>query len=261
MAIPKPYLGPCNDAEEGTKDKRRYQAFKLPKTWTNSNLESPGKWIGPDEYFWTPDKFFEASPSMTPELLREIREKTGGCFYGLSLLEQCALLGVKYERSHPADMADSCENPPLDASSSVEAFSFDFYRNQGYAGDRGEGASINLLAHVLRKRLEANHIKFHKLWYPDLDKSVFPGRIYQRDKIATHEREVICDEVEWVLRQSNRAALYKLWSGDPREFPLSGQLNAKTFTKDHFLAVCEGLTHDRLISIVELNVMGYGGAG
>jgi hypothetical protein len=261
MAIPKPYLGPRSDTDEGAKDRRRYQAFKLPETWTNSRLESPGKWIGPDEYFWTPDTFFDVFPSMTPELLREIRDKTGGCFYGLSLTEQCALLGVKYDRAHPADMADVCANPSLDASSSVEAFSLDFYRNQGYAGDLGEGASICLLAHVLRKRLEAKNIKFHKLWYPAMDKSVFPGGIYQRHKIAPHERDVIRDEVEWVLRPSNRAALYKLWSGDPREFPLRRQLNVKTFPKDHFHAVCEGLTDDRLISIAELNLMGYGGGG
>jgi hypothetical protein len=61
---------------------------------------------------------------MTPDLLREIREKTGGCFFHLSLAEQCTLLKMRYEKLHPADMVAECVNLALDASASVEAFAF-----------------------------------------------------------------------------------------------------------------------------------------
>ncbi|MFI4939126.1 MAG: hypothetical protein ACHP7O_02080 [Burkholderiales bacterium] len=261
MTTVKPNLAPCSDVHNGVKDRSRYEELELPTVWTAARLESLGPWIGPDEYFWTPDGFFEVLQLMTPELLCEIRAKTFGCFYNLSLTEQCSLLGVKYQKLHPADMDRACTNPPLKASDSVEKFSFDFFKNQGWAGDLGEGASIHLLAHILRKRLEAQGVRYHNLWYRSLDKSLFPNGIYKRDSIKMRESELIDHEVGSVLEQSNLVTAYDMWSCDPRSFPVPRKLSPETFTLDQLLAVCGGLAKPDLISIINLHVMGYMGMG
>jgi hypothetical protein len=117
MTTVKPYLGPCNDSENGANDHSRYEELELPEEWIADRFKNGlCRWIGPDEYFWTPDSFFEAGGGITPELIAEIRSKTAGCFYNLSLKEQCSLLGVEYQKIHPADMVEACTNPPLDAS-------------------------------------------------------------------------------------------------------------------------------------------------
>jgi hypothetical protein len=261
MTIKKPYLGPCRDVHHGVKDRQRYEELELPTAWTTARLQSPGPWIGPDEYFWTPDSFFEAMPSVTPELLSEIRAKTFGCFYHLGLAEQCDLLGMRYQKRHPADMDQASTNPPLKASDPVEKFSFDFFNNQGWTGDLDEGASIHLLLHTLRKRLEASGIRLHNMWYRSLDKSLYPGGIYQRDCIDAHESALIDHEVSSVLKQPNLVAAYELWCRDPRDFPLARKVNPVTFPLDHFLSVCEGLTQPVLSSMVDLVVLGYLGMG
>lgn len=259
MTILNPYLGPCRDSRSGVFDQSRYEELQLPEPWTAACL-AKGKWIAPDEYFWTPDSFFEVGDSVTPQLLREIRSKTLGCFYDLSLAEQCALLGVKYRRMHPAEMVEVCANPPLDAADRVEKFSFDFFTNQGWTGDSYEGATIHLLLFILRRNLEAQGVKLHNYWYGGLSKTIYPGGIYKRERIEPHETEIIEWEVDFVKGKAGRNAAYELWRLHYQSFPMR-HLSPEKFLREHFQAVCEGLSQPVLNNITTLMVMGYLGAG
>jgi hypothetical protein len=261
MTTIKPYLGPCRDSSAGVTDQHRYEHFSLPQDWANSHIKS-GTWMGPDEYYWTPDGFFEANKIMTPELLHEIREKTGGSFYSLSLTEQCALLGIEYQKIHPADMVAVCANPPLDASKGVEEFSFDFYKNQDWAGDSGEGATIHLLSFMLKRRLDKLDVKYHNYYYLKLSNKLFPHGIFKRECIEAHEYGIIEQEVKSILDFSSLLDVYEIWNKHQNiAFGLPRKVTPNNLSLDDFLAVCQGLTHSLLTSITNLKVMGYTGMG
>jgi hypothetical protein len=143
----------------------------------------------------------------------------------------------------------------------VEEFSFDFYKNQGWAGDSGEGASLHLLSFVLRRRFNTLDLKYHNSYYRDLSPKVFPHRVYKRENIESHELEIIAHEASSLLDYSNLLDAYELWNTHFQSFPLPRKVNRNNFSLDDFLSVCEGLTKPFLSSIATLNVMGYGGAG
>jgi len=219
------------------------------------------RWTAPDEYFWTPDRYFEAFKTMTPELLREIRAKTFGCFYDLSLDDQCSLLGVKYCRKHPADMQVTCSDRALTSIDSVERFAFDFFRNQGWTGDTFEGFAILLLLFKLRRNLEAQDIKLHNYYYRSLSKSHFPNNIYKRDGIDPDESKIIDWEVEFILQDRGRQATYEQWHKLHKSFTIARNVTPEKFSIESFFAVCDGLTSSVLSRITHLMVMGYLGAG
>ncbi|MGH7801215.1 MAG: hypothetical protein ACREOW_11425 [Thermodesulfobacteriota bacterium] len=103
-----PRITPCRDDTEGFEDRERYEALGLPSEWidiVNSRFGRGLRWIAPDEYFWTPDGFFTVIEGVTSSMLQQIRAKTGGSFYALSLVDQCKLLGVRYERITAASLA------------------------------------------------------------------------------------------------------------------------------------------------------------
>lgn len=254
------YLGPCRDSSAGCHERDRYAQLQLPQAWSEGRI-SGGRWIAPDEYFWTPDEFFKASSDMTPELLNEIRARTGSSFYTLSLVEQCSLLGVAYEKLHPADMERACVERPLDGTQCVEEFSFNYFANAGWAGDCGEGSSLHLLMHVVRSLLEEQGIMYHNYWYRALSRKGCPNGIHMRALIDEGEAKLIEHEANSILEPSRLAATYDAWSLKPRNYPLPRKANAEMFPLRDFLAVCAALTPANLASMVKLDVLGYRGAG
>ena len=262
MTTVKPYLGPCTNSENGANNRSRYEDLNLPEEWiANRFAHGICRWIGPDEYFWTPDSYFEVCDGMTPKLLHEIRKKTSGCYYKLSLPEQCALLGVPYHKMHPADMVEACADPFLDLSRGVEEFSFDFYKKQGWAGDSGEGASIHLLSFVLKKRLDARQLKYHGYYYSKLNQQLYPHGVYTRDRIQVAELDIIEHEIGVLLEFSGLLEAYELWHKHHRSFGLPRKVNPDNLPLDDFLAVCEGLSKPFFASFVNLQILGYGGMG
>ena len=139
-----PRLTPCRDDTEGFEDQERYEELGLPPKWIKimSSRFGRKKWIAPDEYFWTPDEFFTVFRGVTPSMLQQIRAKTGGSFYALSLEDQCKLLGVRYERITAASLAAGVvplDNVGRGGGMAIEEFVFQCLSAQGWRGTWCEG--------------------------------------------------------------------------------------------------------------------------
>jgi len=162
-----PRITPCRDDSEGFEDQERYEELGLPSEWiniVNSRLRRGLRWIAPDEYFWTPDGFFTVIEGVTPSMLKQIRAKTGGSFYELSLEDQCKLLEVRYERITAASLAAG--GVPLDnvghrGGMAIEEFAFQSLGAQGWRGSWREGSGISYIVFLVQRLVNGKGIRFY----------------------------------------------------------------------------------------------------
>lgn len=73
---------PCNEIIGDGKDHEYMREIGLPDEWINILISRDIEWIRVQEYFWMPNDWFLDAPK---EVVAKIRDKTGGCFYSLTL--------------------------------------------------------------------------------------------------------------------------------------------------------------------------------
>lgn len=252
-------LNPCASVEEGSDEISRYKSLGLPEEWSNSRI-SHGRWIAPDEYFWTPDGFFTAVEGMSSDLLKEIRNKTGGCFYSLPLKEQCKTIGIEYICKHPREMQHETGGN-LSFSESVERFALDYYRYGGWSGESHEGSGIHILLYWARKILEKNEIRYNGSYYADIfHKDRSTKGMFRRYEISESDHKII-DEVLLNLTPDKVSEIYAIWVKFPHKFPAQRGLTPSSYKESHLLNVWNGLPDGLFKKFVEQSLLGYLGAG
>jgi hypothetical protein len=145
-----PRLSPCKDDQEGADDWSRYEQLGFPRQWIDMRKATGGLWIAPDEYFWTPDSFFTAVKGMTPALLGEIREKTGGCFFKMKLVDQCEFIGASLIRMTRAELGGADHFLSGNYKRALEHAALAYFAKAGWRGDPCEGASFDVALHLVR---------------------------------------------------------------------------------------------------------------
>lgn len=240
-----PRLAPCLSDSNGYENFARYRALRLPERWTARCQASRGWWIAPDEYFWTPDKFFMAMPDMSAGLLQEIRSVTGGSFYDLPLSEQCSLLGASYSA------LDSTESAPKQAT--VEDSVLHRLRGDGWDGERGEGAAFNLAAWSVRRLMEKAGATYWPLRW--LSQQPAQERTLESTEVAAL-RAVVTK-----LRDDDIAATFSLWKRAPQMIGLSTAANKFGVALDQVLKVWHAMGSKRLIDLCTLEMRGFGTVG
>lgn len=152
-------LAPCANASGLIPDAQIYHSLALPEEWIAQRLS--GRWIRPEEYFWTSDDFFNVIKGMTPELLAAIRAATGGAFHSLPLAAQCEILGLPIERVDPLAIYSRNALQQDIITDCVEEFVLDLHRKDGWEGDRLEGASLMFFCNVAKKMAVKRGVRFN----------------------------------------------------------------------------------------------------
>lgn len=137
-----PSLSPVRDSSEGSRNWGRYEELSLPVEWIDFHRSRPGPWIAPDEYFWTPTSFFTVLEGVSASLIEQVRERTGGCFFNLSLKEQCAFTGADYLHTDLPTVLDGHTGEAPTGKSNIELQVLGHFERQGWRGDPCEGATF-----------------------------------------------------------------------------------------------------------------------
>lgn len=250
-----PRLSPYLSNSKEYKDRRRYEELGLPKAWITNCLKNQAG-DGPDEYFWTPDEFFETDDEMTPDLLREIRACTGGCFFYLTLAEQCQILGVQLDIKSAIELAGgevSIENIGKRGGTAIELFALKCFQSQGWNGDRCEGATFFLISDVVREYVEKAKVAYH----PHEWRANRKPRV--RVKLTTQETEILDKAIDQ-LDESQFAKLYELSLKEPAKVILP-RAAGSGLTLDHVLGCWRALKAHEIRQYCELHMLGFHGMG
>ncbi|EJM38389.1 VRR-NUC domain-containing protein [Pseudomonas sp. GM33] len=251
-------LSPCAFDHDGWSNLERYKELGLPSEWS-ADRAAGGEWIAPDEYFWTPDSFFWAVKFMSADLLAEIREKTGGSFYSLSLRQQCELVGIEYLSKHPRDMSETIGRRSY--VDSVESFSLDFFKSSGWSGEMFEGSTIQMLSFWARKILEKKGVRYNGFYYGDLlfaDKS--SKGIFRRSSISEPELSVI-NEVLSILNIEKISEIHSTWVKNVKKFPLPRNVTPDVLDIVHLESVWSGISNEIFKRILLRQILGFNGLG
>lgn len=193
MTTYSPRLDPCRSAEEGYKERQRYEELGLPVAWIQYHMKGQGSWFAPDEYFWTPDGFFTINDEMSADLLKAIRARTGGCFFDLTLTEQCQLLGVQLDIVKASDLGEgkaSLKNVGRRGGTSIESFALEYFKSLGWDGDRNEGEAFHVISEAVREFVESSKVAYH----PQEWKTNRKPRV--RTKLTSRESNVLDQAVK-----------------------------------------------------------------
>ena len=255
MTLYVPRLDPCRSDHDGFKDRHRYEELGLPEPWIVNCIRGKG-WFPPDEYYWTPDSFFTTCDEMSPELLNEIRVRTGGCFFDLNLVQQCKVLGVPLEVIDASKMGAgkvAIQNIGKRGGIPIELFALDCFKAQGWDGDRCEGASFFIISHAVRALVEKAKVAYH----PQEWKANRKPRI--RIRLESHESDVLDKAVE----QLNDALLDE-WYQCALKTPHKAVIPkgaAAGLTLSQVLACWKALGAEEVRRFCELQMLGFNGMG
>lgn len=137
-----PSLAPTKDSSEGSRDWDRHEELGLPVEWIDFHRARSGPWIAPDEYFWTPTSFFTALGGISPTLIERVRERTGGCFFDLSLKAQCEFVGAHYVQTDLPTILEGHIGEAPSGKSNIELQVLGHFERQGWRGEPCEGATF-----------------------------------------------------------------------------------------------------------------------
>jgi hypothetical protein len=267
-----PKLTPCRDENEGAKDRLRYVELGLPEQWIEQRLNSKGSWIAPDEYFWTPDPYFEVMESMSPQLLQQIRAATGGSFHDLKLIEQCELLGLTYARYDPALMV--AEYPELTKllNGKVEAFALHYFNEIGWQGDCLEGSAFHFISQLIIKLCQKEGLYCHGTWYAErhvkenYSCAFLENGFCQRNEVSKNELAALTQLIA-TIGEDMLEGIYSEWCLDHRAalvnrgVSLPRVANSSTFSFETLLLTWRGFGFNNWVELCRLQLLGYGGKG
>jgi hypothetical protein len=154
---------------------KRQEDLGLPDRWIKRFPKGRSFGIPADEYFWTPDGFFTAVSRMTPKLLAEIRDRTGGSFYDLTLKQQCELLNIRCETLDLTNVAYTKQIPKnlgRRNGLAIEEFVFYWYLDQGWDGDFCEGATFILIDFIIKNAFESEGLSYYPIYRKRNDKYI-----------------------------------------------------------------------------------------
>jgi len=155
---------PCFDETVGANDYSLMERIGLPETWIArlKALEAWGTiWIGVREYYWTPDDWFRVvhfEPT-NKKWLADIRQKTGGCFYYLTLADQSRVLSLTLLCSDVSrEKISNKEVWRLDEQvfHRVEDVALALLRRDGWQGLADEGGIAHATVSLIRRAVERN---------------------------------------------------------------------------------------------------------
>ena len=244
-----PRITPCRDDTEGFEDRERYEVLGLPSEWIKIiNSRSGRKWIAPDEYFWTPDEFFTVFPDVTPSMLQQIRAKTGGSFYALSLEDQCKLLGVRYERVTAASLAAGVV--PLDnvghrGGMAIEEFVFKCLGAQGWRGTWCEGAPFVPIIYLVERLVKRKGIKFFPYEWD------ISGIHFVREGLSHEETQILWTAISEVTD----GILEDFYKEYQSSFPPSGA--TRSLSLDQLLDIWHVFGQDEIYRICARAMLGF----
>lgn len=256
MTTYAPRLDPCRTAEEGYKDRRRYEELGLPVAWIEYHMKGHGLWFAPDEYFWTPDGFFTVNDDMSPSLLKEIRARTGGCFFDMTLTDQCRLLGVQLDIVEASELAESkvpFQNIGKRGGTAIELFALECFKSQGWEGDRCEGAAFFVISHAVREFVEKARVAYH----PQEWKMNRKPRI--RTSLDPHESDVLDKAIEQ-LNELQLAKWYQCALKTPHKAVIPKGA-ASGLTLAHVLSCWQVLGAQGVHRFCERQMLGFNGMG
>ena len=178
----------------------RYEQLGLPLDWIKECQSSRGIWVAPDEYFWTPDSFFLARKGMSKKRLIQIRALTGGSFFELELKQQCKLLKVSYKETTPLQY----EEIRSQRGKTLEERVLLTMSEQGWHGERFEGATFFIAMHAIREMIEGQGLTYWPLkWLSHLEPK-------SRGKLTARELEGLDDAIDQ-LGSSYIEAVFSNW--------------------------------------------------
>lgn len=222
-------------------------------------MSSKGRWISPDEYYWTTDGYFNALPDMTPELLGSIREATGGSFHDLSFVEQSRTLGIPVEQVSPYEMCQQFPSLSECLHHSVERFAQEYFARQGWIGDYLEGAPIHFILSAMRRAAESQGIKGHRTYDP----TTVTWMVHRTD-VEPQELQIL----KQIVNEFDDLHLeqeYGQWKADvlarKSYVPLPKVANPKSLTLEIILTSRAMFDDDQWLNLIKLSVLGFHGFG
>lgn len=254
LSIPR--LKPCLSDRDGYADWDRYEQLGLPDAWTNLCKKFPGVWIAPDEYFWTPNGFFQEWEGMTPDLLKAIRRSTGGCFYALSLQQQCAILGASYSQVDVSGLSDD-QVPPTRigkrGGKPIEVFALECYEKQGWKGDRREGAAFYFISYAVQELVESKGITF----FPSNLRS--DGSLIGRESLNEQESAAL----NYAVNELDDAFFRRSYSRWRRDTFLAyvTKTTPAEFSVEQVIGCYRVLGRQATYNLCERNMLGFTGMG
>jgi hypothetical protein len=266
-------LSPCADPSDGARDFDRYEELGLPGAWIDRFRQSPGHWIAPDEYFWTPTPFFTALGSDVTGLIDEVRALTGGCFFDLPLTRQCDLIGARYICVLLKEMAGPNASTHGTGKSGVELQALSFLSLDGWAGDPCEGSAFHLAKHLVHSKIADQGLDFgpmNMVTYTQIDRAVLTA---EESSALNAAVDSISDDALLVAYDE-----FRLWKGrvpaDWRRLSRKEKLaglrqkpfillpqGSSTLTPDHVLEGWRALGPVGVKQVCERWMLGFGGMG
>lgn len=267
-----PRLSPCKSVNDGADDWNRYEELGLPRQWIDLHKSTESRWIAPDEYFWTPDSYFNVLPGMTPALLAEIRARTGGSFFKLKLAKQCEFIGATLSRVTQSELGGANYFLSGNYKRAIEHAALDYFAAKGWRGDPCEGASFKVGLHLARCWFADHDIDFVPKDAMDYREGERALTEEQRIALAMaidaiNENELIAafetakslkgqpapdyNDYYWATRKAGRT---------PKPF-LTLPPGMSVITSDHIVEGWRAIGPDRFARACERWMNGYGGAG
>ncbi|MDP1692117.1 MAG: VRR-NUC domain-containing protein [Burkholderiaceae bacterium] len=244
-----PRLEPVLSSKLGSRDFQRMAGMGLPPAWIDRHRKSPGYWIAPDEYFWTPDAYFMALEGVTKELLRGIRDASSGSFFELPLRSQCELLGADYIAVSPKDADMLRPEPGIRLEQKVMAR----LREAGWQGECGEGASLALAELAVRRKIEVAGFTY----WPVKWLSRMPPEHRQLDQAESNALAQAVAEVT----EAEVVTIYVNWKRNPQSVSLSPAAGRHGLAVDDVCACFAAMTEDMLRAKCERSMLGFGVGG
>src|SRR5690606_31255012 len=156
LGIYIPPLTPDNkygrDSSQSNLYYHQWKALGCPEEWHIW-------WQNPSEMYWSPDIGWLKSIT-TREVLDKVRAITNGCFHHHNLQTQCALLELPFQSLSAHDLLSQISTQPtITSPMSVESLCLEYFKHQGWQGERYEGATIRLIIQSIDKHVRATVMK------------------------------------------------------------------------------------------------------
>jgi hypothetical protein len=264
-------IEPCYDGREGANDYSLMQQIGLPEKWIGMVRAMEARritWIGVREYYWTPDDWFPGMPipddelseiqrkskgvffhPIDKDLLADIRSKTGGCFYSLTLAEQTSVLSVplssmQASRKWISNKQVWCLDEEV--FERVEDAAIALLGREGWHGLADEGAACHVIVSLFARAIERDTREQICGLLPDDRAFPDPDSHWQAidEYIATRvDDDWICRELhfnsDWAVRSLHNkgtiASIKAVWHG-------LGAAFFKRFFTHHFKYARSGLS-------------------
>jgi len=245
----------------------------LPRAWIDHFRASAGRWVAPDEYFWTPQNFFTALPATLHPYIAEVRERTGGSFHSLPLPEQARVLGIEYSSMPITELGVGDRSP--ERASPKTGVEFDVLRHferNGWSGEACEGSTFMLAKYLIHSAMAERGIQF-----PATDPLTHAPIV---DRQLSGEERLELERASSRLTLSSLIGAYREYrstrgvrtvhtmvsrrdrEAGVRERPFLQMPQAANDLKEEQIEACwDALGYERIRDVCELWMRGYGGAG